>query len=147
MCGLEWTNYIPLSSTPHPREKIDDSSIPIHIYNRNSSENQTLQSHNALFVYFQLFIDALFQMTNTGNDQIKLKQDFIKICQDNYQENQQQITKLLMNLIKHMWKEKLYGGIQENHVFINKALRLQDISTLFLMRFVIKDLHDQLLPR
>ncbi len=35
--------------------------------------------------------------------------------------------------------------IQENHVFINKALRLQDISTLLLMRFFIKDLYDQLL--
>ncbi len=78
---------IKFSTDQKIREKTDDSSIPINIYNRNSSDNINLQSRNALFLYFQLFIDILLRMSNEQIHQIKAKQDLILICKENYRGN------------------------------------------------------------
>ncbi|CAF0910352.1 unnamed protein product [Adineta ricciae] len=135
--------HLTLSNDQKCREQIDESALPVQIYNRNSS----LQSRNAFFLYFHLFIDVLFEMTNTENDHIRLKQDFIKICRENYQNNAQELA-ILNEFNETYIKEKaIWWYTRESCIYrlLNKALRLQDISTLFLMRFFIKDLYSELL--
>lgn len=91
---------IQFSTDQKIREKTEDSSIPINIYNRNNFE-----SRNALFLYFQLFIDIILKIPNEENDKIKAKEDLILICKQNYCGNENEL-KIINQFNKTYRKEK-----------------------------------------
>jgi hypothetical protein len=63
--------------------------MAINIYNLNSSNNTSLQTRNALFLCFQLFIEVLLGIANKQNNETtNAKQDLIRICKENYQGNE-----------------------------------------------------------
>ena len=107
-----------------------------------SNGPKSLQAHNAIFMWFQLFIEVLLRMHHKSAD----RKELIDICKKNTMEigkkwlsfkNLRQPTKVITQ----------YGGIREMHVFyrmMNKALRVQDYDILLPLRFLITDIAKQL---
>lgn len=99
-----------------------------------------------MFLYFQLFIDIILKITNENTDQIKLKQDLINICQENYQGNENELN-IIDEFNKNYKKEDAIWWYTRESCFyrlLNKSLRLQDFDILFSMRFFLTDLYYQL---
>ncbi|CAF4145568.1 unnamed protein product, partial [Rotaria sordida] len=104
--------------------------------------NQSLQARNAIFMWFQLFIEVLLRMYHKAND----RKELLDICKNSYKGNQ-----LEMNCIEEF--EKTYKA--ENSIewytrescfyrMMNKALRVQDFDMLFAFRFFITDIAKQI---
>ncbi|CAF1249850.1 unnamed protein product [Rotaria sordida] len=53
-----------------------------------SSSTQSLESRNAMFMWFQLFIEVLLRMHHTSN----ARQELIDICKKNYRENSLELS-------------------------------------------------------
>ena len=107
-----------------------------------SHSDQSLQARNAIFMWFQLFIEVLLRMHHKSTD----RNELIDICKKNYKGNKQE-----MSIIDEF--EKTYKA--ENAIWwytreacfyrmMNKALRVQDYDILFALRFFITDIAKQL---
>ena len=107
-----------------------------------SHSSKSLQAHNAIFMWFQLFIEVLLRMHHKSTD----RKELIDICKKSYKGNKQE-----MDIIKEF--EKNYKC--ENAIWwytreacfyrmMNKALRVQDYDILFALRFFITDIAKQL---
>ncbi|CAF3345867.1 unnamed protein product [Rotaria sp. Silwood1] len=120
------------------RSKVEDD-VSISVITTGS---QSLQARNAIFMWFQLFIEVLLRMYHQSND----RKELLDICKKSYTGNQQQ-----MKIIEEF--EKTYKG--ENAIWwytrescfyrmMNKALRVHDFDMLFAFRFFITDIAKQI---
>ncbi|CAF1357192.1 unnamed protein product [Rotaria sordida] len=107
-----------------------------------SSSTQSLESRNAMFMWFQLFIEVLLRMHHTSN----ARQELIDICKKNYRENSLELS--IINEFESTYKSEnaIWWYTRECCFYriLNKALRIQDFDMLFLLRFFITDLSKQL---
>ncbi len=120
------------------RDKVEGGAS-IAVISRGS---KSLQAHNAIFMWFQLFIEVLLRMHHKSTD----RKELIDICKKNYKGNKKE-----MAIIDEF--EKDYKG--DNAIWwytreacfyrmMNKALRVQDYDILFSLRFFITDIAKQL---
>ena len=122
-------------------EKTDTSTIPMSICNTDN-----LQTRNALFLYFQLFIDVLLNMSKKEHSPTNAKKDLISICKENYQDNDSELN-IIDEFDRDYQKDKAIWWYTRESCFyrlLNRALRFQDLHILFSMRFFITDLYSQL---
>ncbi|CAF1293789.1 unnamed protein product [Rotaria sordida] len=107
-----------------------------------SSSTQSLESRNAMFMWFQLFIEVLLRMHHTSN----ARQELIDICKKNDRENSLELS--IINEFESTYKSEnaIWWYTRECCFYriLNKALRIQDFDMLFLLRFFITDLSKQL---
>lgn len=107
-----------------------------------SGNTQSLESRNAMFMWFQLFIEVLLRMHHKSNT----RQELIDICKQYYENNSEQLT--IINEFDKTYKKEnaIWWYTRECYLYriLNKALRIQDFDILFALRFFITDLSEQL---
>jgi tetratricopeptide (TPR) repeat protein len=99
---------------------------------------QAIESHNAVFMWFQLFIEVLLRMNHKASDRAELT----AMCKRSYNGNNEQ-----MNIIDEFERnyqpaEAIWWYTRESCFYrmLNKALRVQDFDMLFAFRFFISDI-------
>ena len=100
--------------------------------------SQAIEAHNAVFLWFQLFIEVLLRMNHKSSD----RDELIDICKKSYKGNNEQ-----MNIINEFDKSyqaenAIWWYTRESCLYrmLNKALRAQDLDMLFAFRFFISDI-------
>ncbi len=107
-----------------------------------SSGSQSLQARNAIFMWFQLFIEVLLRMHHKSSD----RKELIDICRKSYKGNQQEME-IIDEFEKSYQPENAIWWYTRESCFyrmMNKALRVQDFDMLFALRFFITDIAKQI---
>ena len=107
-----------------------------------SHSSKSLQARNAIFMWFQLFIEVLLRMHHKSTD----RNELIDICKKNYKGNKQEMS-IIDEFEKTYKAEKAIWWYTREACFyrmMNKALRVQDYDILFALRFFITDIAKQL---
>ena len=97
---------------------------------------------NGNFVHSLLLIDVLIRMKSIESD----KQQLIQLCKKEYENNQKELV-FVGEFEKDYRSDKaLWWYTRDTFLYkmLNKALRVQNIDLLFLLRFVIGDIYQQL---
>ena len=97
---------------------------------------------NGNFVHSLLLIDVLIRMKSIESD----KQQLIQLCKKEYENNQKELV-FVGEFEKDYRSDKaLWWYTRDTFLYkmLNKALRVQNIDLLFLFRFVIGDIYQQL---
>ncbi|CAF1956356.1 unnamed protein product [Rotaria magnacalcarata] len=100
--------------------------------------SQSLEARNAIFMWFQLFIEVLLRMHHKSND----RKELLDICKKSYRGNQQEME-IIDEFEKNYKAENAIWWYTRESCFyrmMNKALRVQDFDTLFSFRFFITDI-------
>ncbi|CAF0820146.1 unnamed protein product [Rotaria sordida] len=120
------------------RSKIEDGASISVI----TSGSQSLQARNAIFMWFQLFIEVLLRMHHKSND----RKEILDICKKSYKGNKQEM-KIIDEFEKNYKAENAIWWYTRESCFyrmMNKALRVQDFDMLFALRFFITDIAKQI---
>ncbi|CAF0967697.1 unnamed protein product [Rotaria sordida] len=120
------------------RSKVEDGASISVI----TSGSQSLQARNAIFMWFQLFIEVLLRMHHKFND----RKELLDICKNSYKGNQQEM-KIIDEFEKNYKAENAIRWYTRESCFyrmMNKALRVQDFDMLFALRFFITDIAKQI---
>ncbi|CAF0817847.1 unnamed protein product [Rotaria sordida] len=120
------------------RSKIEDGASISVI----TSGSQSLQARNAIFMWFQLFIEVLLRMHHKSND----RKEILDICKKSYKGNKQEM-KIIDEFEKSYKAENAIWWYTRESCFyrmMNKALRVQDFDMLFALRFFITDIAKQI---
>jgi tetratricopeptide (TPR) repeat protein len=107
-----------------------------------SSGSQSLQARNAIFMWFQLFIEVLLRMHHKSTD----RKELMDICKNSYKGNHEEM-KIIDDFEKNYKPEKAIWWYTRESCFyrmMNKALRVQDFDMLFAFRFFITDIAKQI---
>ncbi|CAF2059368.1 unnamed protein product, partial [Rotaria magnacalcarata] len=103
--------------------------------------NEVINKQEATFMFAQLLKEVFLGMTDID------RSDMIDYCRTNYANNPRQLE--LIGLFERdyrghtpLWWYSLDGFLYR---MLNKALRTQDISTMYALRTFIRDLHNQLM--
>lgn len=119
-----------------------DEPFSISIFHTSTSKDHSTMELNGQFVHSQLLIDVLIRMKTMSTD----KNELIFLCQKEYKDNQIQLT--ILQEFEQNYKPDLaiWWYTRESFVYrlLNKALRVQNISMLYLFRFLIRDIGKQL---
>ena len=124
------------------RVKIEEP-LSINIFKTGTNKaDQSTTGLNGNFVHSLLLIDVLIRMKSIESD----KQQLIQLCKKEYQNNNNEL-KCVREFEKDYRKEKaVWWYTRDSFLYrvLNKALRIQNIDLLFLLRFVIRDIYQQL---
>jgi len=124
------------------RIKIEEP-LPINIFkNSTNKADQSTTGLNGDFIHSLLLIDVLIRMKSIESD----KQHLIQLCKKEYENNQKELI-LVREFEKDYRSDKaLWWYTRDSFLYrmLNKALRVQNIDLLFLFRFVICDIYQQL---
>ena len=115
-----------------------DEPLAMNIFDSNAPfklNDQFIRSH--------LLIDCLLRMNDHSNDLEK----FIKLCREEYRENKSELAIIQEFEQNYNSSRALRWYTRQSFLFriLNKALRAQNLDVLFLLRFFISDLQQQLL--
>ncbi|CAF1179093.1 unnamed protein product [Adineta steineri] len=122
--------------------KIDDSLL-INIFNSgNSTEEQSTSDLNGEFLHSQLLIDCLIRMKSSARDEDEL----VHLCKQLYKDNRFELKILKEFQRQYSPDQSLWWYTRHSflHRLLNKALRVQNIDLLYLFRFFIRDIEQQL---
>ncbi len=97
---------------------------------------------NGQFLHSQLLIDVLIRMKSTSTD----KDELISLCKSEYNGNDSQLSVLDEFERNYSPDRALWWYTRESVIYklLSKALRVQNIDLLFLFRFFIRDIRQQL---
>lgn len=120
----------------------DEQALLINIFSTNEASDQSTTGLNGQFVYFQLLIDCLLRMKPNEED----KNELISICKTNYQGNSSYLNQLEEFQHEYSADKVLWWYTRDGFFYkiLNKALRVQNIEMLFLLRSYISDIYHQL---
>ena len=123
------------------RVKVDDP-IVINIFTTGTNPEQSTTGLNGQFVHSLLLIDVLLRMKCGKKD----RQELIALCKKEYQDNETELSILWEFEENYSRKNALRWYTRESFLYriLNKALRVQNIDLLFLLRFFISDIHGEL---
>jgi len=123
------------------RVKIEEP-LSINIFNVANKADQSTTGLNGNFVHSLLLIDVLIRMKSIESD----KKQLIQLCKKKYENNQKELE-FVREFEKDYRSDKaLWWYTRDSFLYkmLNKALRIQNIDLLFLLRFVIGDIYQQL---
>ncbi len=115
------------------------------IFNSNNNHEQSTTGLDGRFVQSQLLIACLLRMKTSRTD----KKEFVLQCREFYKGNDK-VLKLVNEFEEEYASEySLWWYTRETFLYriLNKALRIQNIDLLFLVRFYIRDVEQQLHQR
>jgi tetratricopeptide (TPR) repeat protein len=121
---------------------IMEEPLSIKIYHDSEDADQSTTGLNGHFVHSLLLIDVLIRMKFSETD----KQDLILLCQNEYKNNSTQLAIIHQFETEYSPDNALWWYTRDSFLYrmLNKALRIQNIDLLFLFRFVIGDIYQQL---
>ncbi|CAF1201581.1 unnamed protein product [Didymodactylos carnosus] len=107
-----------------------------------TADEQSSTKLNVEFMYSQLIVDILMQITPLSTDQ----KQFIEMCKNEYRNDKCALSRIDEFVLKYEPKYASWWYTCDSFVYrlLNKAFRLKDIDMLFLFRFFIRDLYEQL---
>ena len=119
-----------------------DEPLSINIFNTTGQKEQSTNEINGQFVYSQLLIDCLLRMTSSPTD----KDELIDLCKKQYKDNATELAIIQEFERDYSPDRALWWYTRESFLYrlLNKALRVQNIDLLFLYRFFIRDIRQQL---
>jgi tetratricopeptide (TPR) repeat protein len=129
---------VQISKDQTVRAKVEDGALISVI----SAGSQSLQARNAIFMWFQLFIEVLLRMHHKSSD----RKELIDICKKSYKGNKQEME-IIDEFEKNYKPENAIRWYTRESCFfrmMNKALRVQDFDMLFSLRFFITDIAKQI---
>ncbi|CAF1332663.1 unnamed protein product [Rotaria sordida] len=137
----ELISQIKLNQAKKIHSKIDEP-ISISIFNTSVNHGQSTSGLNGQFLHSQLLIDALLRIKPTSND----KNELISVCQKEYKDNKTELNILREFQQDYVSHQALWWYTRESFLYrlLNKALRTQNIDLLFLFRFFMRDIEEQL---
>lgn len=123
------------------RIKVEEP-IAINIFAICNNPDQSTTELNGHFLHSLLLIDVLIRMKSIESD----KQQLITLCKKEYENNHTQLALLKEFEDNYSADKALCWYTRESFLYkmLNKALRVQNIEVLFLFRFVIADIYQQL---
>ncbi|UJR19413.1 hypothetical protein I4U23_022543 [Adineta vaga] len=107
-----------------------------------SSTSDNLESRNATFMWFQLFIEVLLRMHHKTTD----RKELINICKKTY-INDTEVLKIIDEFEKNYSADQSVWWYTRDTCFyrmLNKALRNQDFDMLFIFRSFITNIAKQI---
>ena len=123
------------------KNKIDEP-LTINISQFNNLVEKSTNELNGKFLHSQLLIDCLLRMKTDQTD----RHEFVEFCRTIYENNPNEL-----NLIRNFDEtysptEAIWWYTRESFLYrlLNRALRIQNIDVLFLIRFFIRDMMNQL---
>lgn len=142
---VQWDQLIQLIESDccqRQRSRIDES-LSINIFKpKTTSYEQSCMGLNGQFIHSHLVIDCLIRMIPTIND----KNDFLYVCKKHYQDNSIELNTVEQFDKNYAPERAIWWYTRECFLYklLNKALRVQNIDILFLLRFFIRDIGRQL---
>lgn len=126
----------------HQNRNQTSEVLSFHIFNTNESPEQSTTGLNGQFLHAQLLIDCLLRLKSTSVD----KNEFLEMVYNEYQGNSSVLTIIHEFERDYSSERALWWYTRETFLYrlLNKALRVQNIDVLFLLRFFIQDLRQQL---
>ncbi|UJR23856.1 hypothetical protein I4U23_026831 [Adineta vaga] len=127
-----------ISKDQTARAKVEDG-VSISVIR---SDVQSLQARNAIFMWFQLFIEVLLRMHHKSTD----RQELIDICKTSYKGNHEEMQTIAEFEKNYKAENAIWWYTRESCFYrmMNKALRVQDFDMLFAFRFFITDIAKQI---
>ncbi len=118
------------------RRKKGDEPILFTVQGQSTSEL------NGEFVHSQIFIDVLLRIKPNQSD----RNELIARCNKTYKGNDSELAIVYEFSKKYSSDRGLWWYTRESFVYrmLNKALRVQNTDVLFLFRFCIVDIQEQL---
>ncbi|CAF1325792.1 unnamed protein product [Rotaria magnacalcarata] len=127
----------------HKLRRMEEESLSMMtVFNTTGQLDQSSSGINGQFVHFQLLIDVLIRMKPNVHD----KKELIALCKQEYSNNETEMKNLRDFKQNYLPDMAIWWYTRESFIYktLNKALRVQDIDLLFLFRFFIRDIHQQL---
>ena len=111
-------------------------------YQTNNRREQTTSGLNGQFVRSQLLIDCLLRMPPTLSD----KAEFVALCSDKYHDDPKKLEIVHQLAETYSSDRSIWWYTRETFLYglLNRSLRIQDIDCLFQLRFLIRDIAEQL---
>jgi hypothetical protein len=108
-----------------------------------SADNITNDKQEANFMYAQLLKECFLDIANNENNDIT---DLIEYCRLQYADNQHELVRIDELERDYTSHSPIWWYTRDGFLYkmLNKALRIQDIETLYAMRIFTKQLHEQL---
>ncbi|CAF4790259.1 unnamed protein product [Rotaria sp. Silwood1] len=139
----ELANLIQLDCKKRSRYECDES-LSINIFSSNIDQEVSTVELSGQFIHSQLLIDCLLRMKSTETE----IEDFVNFCKSRkeYQGNEEHLRRVQQFQNEYSSEKSLLWYTKNSFVYrmLNKALRIQNVDVLFLFRFLIRDLAQQL---
>ncbi len=116
--------------------------LPISFFHNLSSEDRSSTNINGTFLHIQILIDTLISLKeNPAN-----KNELVKIAIAEYKDHIIQLNIIKEFESTYVSDRALWWYTRESFLYrlLNKAFRTQDIDLLFMFRFFIRDIQQQL---
>lgn len=129
----------------HMENMLDKLSIPMTFFkSSNERTHKNLEKENGNFIWFQLFIETLLRMRIS--DVTSSLDEFVNLCNEHYVGNERQLNKIKCFRQDYESEHSLWWYSKEVFIYgiLNKALRKGDMDTLYTLRFLIRDLYEEL---
>ena len=123
------------------QNQVDEPTF-ISIFNTKTNHEQSTNQINGQFVHSQLLIDCLLRMKSISTD----KKQLVEFCQQEYRDNDSQLSIVSEFEQDYEPNQSVWWYTRPTFLqrLLNKALRVQNIDLLFLFRFFIRDIAEQL---
>ncbi|CAF1098451.1 unnamed protein product [Adineta ricciae] len=118
-----------------------EEPLSINISNATGTSDQSTTEINGHFLY-SLLIDVLLRLKPNDKD----KHQLITLCKQHFHDNHSELALVGEFEQEYSSDKALWWYSRRSFVYkmVNKALRVQNIEVLFLFRFVINDIYQQL---
>lgn len=114
----------------------------IDIFAANQNPDLSTSGLNGNFIHNLLLIDVLLRMKPAKTD----KQEFIQLCKKHYEGNKNQLAVVNDFEMNYSLENAFWWYSKDSFLYkiLNKALRVQNIDILFMLRFFMRDLSQAL---
>jgi hypothetical protein len=125
-----------------PGSKRVDEPLTFNVFNITSTSEQSTTGLNGQFVHSQLLINCLLRMKPVSTD----KDELISLSEKQYKDNKNELAVLAEFQKNYSSDQALWWYTRESFLYrqLNKALRVQNVYSLFVFRFFIRDIEKQL---
>jgi tetratricopeptide (TPR) repeat protein len=129
----ELIDKIRLERSKRSQNEVNEA-FPISIFQSNTSHEH--------FLYSQLLIDVLLRLNPTNTDKSKL----VVLCKEQYHDIDNELKIIEEFDICYSSNKALYWYMKDSFLYrkLNRSLRLQNLDILFLFRFFIQDIQQEI---
>ena len=119
-----------------------DESVVFNVFNICSSPEQSTTGLNGQFICAQLLVDCLLRIRATDND----RNELINLAKREYEGKKNELDVINEFEKNYSPDRALWWYTRESFLYrqLNKALRTQNIDSMFVFRFFIRDIEKQL---
>ncbi|CAF1098951.1 unnamed protein product [Adineta ricciae] len=119
-----------------------DEPLSINIFNSTGTSDQSTTEINGHFLHSLLLIDVLLRIKPNDKD----KHQLITLCREHFHVNDHELGLVREFEQEYSSDKALWWYTRQSFVYkmVNKALRVQNVEVLFLFRFMINDIYQQL---